>query len=189
MKKISIIVFLCMSVFVLYSCEFSKWDNYEELAGEWRCTLPFLQASKFIFYEDGTCIVENVPIRETDSWGNDLYTLKWYGNEKTEKNVQSMDKWNFHGYWKVKEDTLYGSISKRPYYRYRIRMSPHLEMLETEQVCDSFINHTNVDDAFLASIDAWTISLFPPARLQYLSFYTTDPDNDFCYSKQYNYHK
>jgi len=168
---------------MLCSCEFTKWDNYEELVGEWDSNYPFLKGSKLTFYGDGTCIVENVPIKETDRTFLDdvyYYSLFWrgYGNEKTKEKVKSMDKWNFQGYWKVKEDTFY--YKSEPYYRYRIQMSPHLEMLDVQQR-DSFRNHTNADDAFRVEIDAWTISLFPPACLQYLSFYTCDPDIEYCF--------
>ena len=186
MKRSSIIVFLCMSIFMLCSCEFTKWDNYEELVGEWESNYPFLKGSKLTFYGDGTCIVENVPIEETDPnpWGEHYYSLFWsrIGNEKTEEKVQSLDKWNFQGYWKVKEDTLY--YKSKPYYRYRIKMSPHLEMLETVQERDSFLNHTNADDAFLVQVDAWTISVFPTACLHYLSFFTYDPDVEYCFFKK-----
>ena len=187
MKRTTIMVFLCMNIFILCSCEFTKWDTYDDIVGEWVSLYPLIKNSKLIFYEDGTCIVENVPIKETDPLGYDYYTLFWYeyGNEKTKEKVKSLDKWNFHGYWKVKEDTLYEfGNPKRPYYRYRIQMSPHLELLETEQACDSFLNHTHADDAFLVHVDAWTNSFFPPARLHNLSFYTRDPDNDYWFSKE-----
>ncbi len=175
-----------MSIFMLCSCEFTKWDTYDDIVGEWVSLYPFIKNSKLIFYEDGTCIVENVPIKETDSFGDDHYTLFWYeyGNEKTKEKVKSMDKWNFYGYWKVIEDTLYDDVFKRPYYRYRIQMSPHLELLETKQARDSFLNHTHADDAFWVHVDAWTDSFFPPARLHNLSFYTRDPDNEYCFSKK-----
>ncbi len=190
MKRTTIMVFLCMNILIFCSCEFTKWDTYDDIVGEWVSLYPFIKNSKLIFYEDGTCIVENVPIKETDPWGGYEYTLFWWesrGNKGFQEKVQNMDSWNFQGYWKIKEDTLY--YKSKPYYRYHVLMSPHLEMLGTEQVRDSFMQYTDVDDAFLVSIDAWTESFFPPATLHYLSFYTRDPDNDFCYFKQYNYHK
>ena len=186
MKRTTIMVFLCMNILIFCSCEFTKWDTYDDIVGEWVSLYPFIKNSKLIFYEDGTCIVENVPIKETDPFGDDHYTLFWYeyGNEKTKEKVKSMDKWNFYGYWKVIEDTLYDDVFKRPYYRYRIQMSPHLELLETKQARDSFLNHTHADDAFWVHVDAWTDSFFPPARLHNLSFYTRDPDNEYCFSKK-----
>jgi hypothetical protein len=185
MKKTSIVAYLCMSILFLCSCEFTKWDNYEDLVGEWHSNDPFIKKSKLIFYKDGTCVVENVPIKEVDPWKNEHYSLLWKegrGNKKFQEKVKTMDNWNFHGYWVVKEDTLYDPL-KQPYYRYKIWMSPYQEMLGTDQMRDSFMNYTDVDDAFWVSIDAWTDSFFPPARLHYLSFYTIDPDEFYCFSK------
>lgn len=184
MKRTTITTFLFMCILFLCSCEFTKWDNYKELVGEWHSYDPFIKDSELIFFEDGTCIVKNVPIKEV-GYFRDFYTFFWRegrGNKKFQEKVQNMDSWNFHGYWKVKEDTLY--YKSKPYYRYHIRMSPYLEILGTEQMRDSFMNYTDVDDAFWVEIDAWTPYLVPPARLQYLSFYTMDPDDFYCFTKR-----
>ena len=187
MKRSSIIVFLCMSIFMLCSCEFTKWDNYEELAGEWYCDYPpFMKGSKLMFNADGTCSVENVPTKDAHRglW-EEYYTLFWWkarGNERFQKKMESMDKWNFQGYWKVIEDTLY--YRSKPYYRYRVQISPHKEILGTEQERNSFMNNTNADDAFWVELDAWADTFFPPARLHCLSFYTYDPDVECCFFKK-----
>jgi hypothetical protein len=115
MKKTSIVAYLCMSILFLCSCEFTKWDNYEDLVGEWHSNDPFIKKSKLIFYKDGTCVVENVPIKEVDPWKNEHYSLLWKegrGNKKFQEKVKTMDNWNFHGYWVVKEDTLYDRLNE-----------------------------------------------------------------------------
>ena len=183
-NRVFIIASIYACILLFCSCEY-KWEKYDELVGEWTSNYSFLKGSKLIFYADGTCSVENVPTKEIDPWGNIDYSLFWWkarGNERFQKRMASMDKWNFQGYWKIKEDTLY--YKSEPYYRYRVQISPHKEILGTEQERDSFMNNSNADDVFWVEMDAWAITYFPPARLQYLSFYTRDPDNDYCFFKR-----
>lgn len=174
-----------MSIFLLNSCDFTKWDNHEELIGKWETSWPsFMEGSEIIFYEDGTCDIKDIPTRDTsykEPWPST--TLKWWGSKEFEEKQVNIDKWNFSGYWKVKEDTLY-DIFGQQYYRYRIQMSPYREMIGTKQECDSFMNCANVDNAFGIEIGAWTESLFPPACLQYLYYYIADPDDFFVYVKK-----
>ena len=177
---------LCISCI---SCSYSKWDNYEELVGEWESPYEFCKGAKFIFNEDGTCEVINVPVRDTsasvDLFNNRPITLAWRGNMSFKEKFLQLEMWNFSGYWAVKEDTFAGGFPNPYYYRYWILMSPHQEMLGTKQMRDSFMNCTNVEDAYSIGIEAWTESLFfPPARLYYLYFYVADPDNDFTFHKK-----
>lgn len=171
-------LFLCVVACIIFgSCSFTKWDNYKELVGEWESPWDFCKGSKFIFNEDGTCQVIDVPMRGKDPnpFGNPYYTLALNGSKKFKEKLPQQEKWNFSGYWAVEEDTFY--CFSLPYYRYWIVMSPYREMLGTDQECDSFISRNNAEDVFYVSIDAWTQSFFPPACLHYLTFYVRDPDN------------
>ncbi len=176
-------LFLCVAACIIFgSCSFTKWDNYEELVGEWESPYEFCKGSKFIFNEDGTCQVIDIPANKM--YFNEPHTtLIWDGNEQFKEKFCNIEKWNFSGYWVVEEDTTYDSFTK-PYYRYNIRMSPYREMLRTKHERDSFMNNTNVEDAFWIKIMTWTQSPFPPARLQYLYFYVLDPDDDYTFHKK-----
>lgn len=182
MKYFNLIVYLSASI-LLCSCSVTKWDNQEELIGEWETSWPpFMKDAKIIFYEDGTCDIKDVPTRDTSFEDPFSTTLKWFGSEKFKEKQINIDKWNFGGYWKVKEDTFYDIIGQQ-YYRYRIQMSPYPEMIGTNQERDSFMKRPDVEDAFGIEIGAWTESLFPPARLHYLYYYIADPDNDYSFQK------
>ena len=173
-------LFLCVVACIIFgSCSFTKWDNYEELVGEWESPWDFYKGAKFIFNEDGTCQVIDVPIRgeKLNPFGDPFYTLFWKGSKKFKEELPQHDKWNFSGYWTVKEYTS-NCIFEKP-YQYWIVMSPYREMLGTNQECDSFISNNNAEDVFYVSIEAWTESFFPPACLHYLYFYAEDPNNSY----------
>ena len=183
MKKIYL--FVCIIVCIIFgSCSFTKWDTYEDLVGEWESPYEFCKGAKFIFNEDGTCQVIDVPIRDNYcSRENTHYTtLFWRGSKKFKEDLPQHDKWNLSGYWTIKEYTSNRIFEQQ--YSYLIVMSPYREMLGTEQECDSFINGNNSEDVFNVAIDAWTQSFFPPACLHYLYFYVRDPDNDFTFHKK-----
>lgn len=180
-------LFVCMAVCIIFgSCSFTKWDTYEDLVGEWESPYEFCKGSKFIFNEDGTCQVIDVPIRDKDPdpFGDIYYTLALNGSKKFKEKLPQQEKWNFSGYWAVREDTFH--CFSLPYYRYWILMSPRQEMLVTKHKRDSIINSDNSEDVYYAAIEAWTESFFPPACLHYLYFFVGDPDNDFTFHKKKN---
>ncbi len=183
MKRIYIFMYTCLC-FSCFSCSYSKWDNYEELVGEWESPDSLCKGSKIIFHIDGTCEVIDVPVNEI-FFNKSYTTLAWRGNEKFQEKYQQLEKWNFSGYWAVKEDTFAGGFPNPYYYRYWILMSPYQEMLGTKQMRDSFMNYTNDRDVYSVGIEAWTESLFfPPARLHYLYFYAADPDYDYVFIRK-----
>lgn len=178
MKRILFLTCLFASM-LFCSCEY-RWENREDLIGEWGSSYRFLRGARFIFYEDGTCEVKCVPTKEYIHWDT-VSTLPWDGSEKFQEIYPNLERWDFSGYWAVVEDTLYSKHSSKPYYRYKIRMSPYREMLGTKQLRDSFMNSTNAEDAFWVTIDAWMA--LTSARLQCLSFYTIDPDEEYSFFK------
>ena len=173
-----------MSIFMLCSCSFTKWDNYEELVGEWESPWEFCKGSKFIFNEDGTCQVIDIPIRGDgfNLFRDPCYTLFWKGSKKFKEELPQHGKWNFSGYWTVHEYT--SNCIFEQHYQYWIAMSPYREMLGTNQECDSFISRNDASDVYYVDIEAWTLSFFPPACLHYLYFNVGDPDNDFTFHKK-----
>lgn len=185
MKKNLILLCLCMCTLLFCSCgEYCRWNRHFELIGEWESFDEILKNSRLTFYKDGTCLLENVPIKQRED-ESEHYTLRCIGNKESIEKIESLDKWNFHGYWKVEEIIYSGYFSWEPnHYDYRILISPHPELLGPEQERDSLINCTNADDAFYLSIKANTATIIPPARLVFLYFEGCYFENILVYDKK-----
>ena len=177
MKKIVIHIIIILCLF-LCSCDFTKWENKNDLVGEWiSCSGD---GAKIVFYEDGTCQVIDVPKTIYVPYWGTLTTLKWEGTTSFIAKLSESDIWNFNGYWNVEEEILRsksnGVWGKKPRYHYTIVLSPYQEMTRGAQNREQIIDNNN-SDAFGIKINAWTESFLPPACVHYLYSEYGDPDD------------
>lgn len=190
MKKLIIYICICSSALLYTSCVATKWENQEDLIGEWYSVAK--DGAKIVFNADSTCEVINLPTK-VPYFETMLSPVEWNGAYlfKT-THYDSLESWNFSGYYEVKERVLYNPNGS-PYYRYYIIMSPHREMVGSDQERRTFMHNSNAEDLYWIKVQAWTETFFTrKARVHYLYSYVGDPDGlgyNFSRRKKFNVKK